>query len=144
MRTTKVVSISLPAETLAAAQKMAAKEQRTMSELMREAFRVYQREHEGMGRACSPYGERAERRRASAMNRTLCASFEKSGGRRTREAAKAAALREDDDSCRRGHECLRLGTHLRWGATSRRVARDRRERTSSASPRRSWSNSGGC
>lgn len=46
MRTTKVVTISLPAETLATAQRIAAEEQRTMSELVREALRVYQRERE--------------------------------------------------------------------------------------------------
>ncbi len=44
MRSTKVVSISLPLETLAAAQLIAREEQRTMSELMREALRAYQRE----------------------------------------------------------------------------------------------------
>ena len=44
MRNTKVVSISLPAEMLEAAEIMARQENRTMSELMREALRVYQRE----------------------------------------------------------------------------------------------------
>ena len=44
MRNTKVVSISLPAEMLKAAEIMAKQENRTMSELMREALRVYQRE----------------------------------------------------------------------------------------------------
>ena len=44
MRNTKVVSISLPAEMLEAAEIMAKQENRTMSELMREALRVYQRE----------------------------------------------------------------------------------------------------
>ena len=44
MRNTKVVSISLPAEMLEAAETLAKQENRTMSELMREALRVYQRE----------------------------------------------------------------------------------------------------
>ena len=46
MRNTKVVSISLPAEMLEAAQIMAWQENRTMSELVREALRVYQRERQ--------------------------------------------------------------------------------------------------
>src|ERR1035437_2877885 len=44
MRNTKVVSISLPAEMLEAAEIMAKQENRTMSALMREALRVFQRE----------------------------------------------------------------------------------------------------
>jgi metal-responsive CopG/Arc/MetJ family transcriptional regulator len=44
MRNTKVVSISLPAEMLEAAEIMAKRENRTMSELIPEALRVYQRE----------------------------------------------------------------------------------------------------
>ena len=46
MRNTKVVSISLPAEMLEAAENMARQENRTMSELVREALRVYQRERQ--------------------------------------------------------------------------------------------------
>lgn len=46
MRNTRVVSISLPAEMLEAAAKMARQENRTMSELVREALRVYQRERQ--------------------------------------------------------------------------------------------------
>lgn len=46
MRNTKVVSISLPAEMLEAAENMAKQENRTMSELVREALRVYQRERQ--------------------------------------------------------------------------------------------------
>jgi CopG family transcriptional regulator/antitoxin EndoAI len=46
MRNTKVVSISLPTEMLEAAELMAKQENRTMSELMREALRVYQRERQ--------------------------------------------------------------------------------------------------
>jgi CopG family transcriptional regulator/antitoxin EndoAI len=46
MRNTKVVSISLPAEMLEAAEHLAKQENRTMSELVREALRVYQRERQ--------------------------------------------------------------------------------------------------
>jgi predicted transcriptional regulator len=56
MRNTKVVSISLPAEMLEAAEIMAKRENRTMSELMREAFRVYQRERQAW-QGVFAYGE---------------------------------------------------------------------------------------
>jgi len=46
MRTTKVVSITLPPSMLEDAQALARQENRTMSELMREALRRYQRERE--------------------------------------------------------------------------------------------------
>lgn len=42
MRTTKVLSITLPDAMLAEAKKMAEQENRTMSELVREALRQYQ------------------------------------------------------------------------------------------------------
>jgi metal-responsive CopG/Arc/MetJ family transcriptional regulator len=44
MRTTKVVSITLPPALFEQAQVLAKAENRTMSELMREALRRYQRE----------------------------------------------------------------------------------------------------
>jgi predicted transcriptional regulator len=44
MRTTKVVSITLPPALFEQAQALAKAENRTMSELMREALRRYQRE----------------------------------------------------------------------------------------------------
>jgi CopG family transcriptional regulator / antitoxin EndoAI len=44
MRTTKVLSVTLPKPMLAEMQKLAKKENRTMSELVREALRQYQRE----------------------------------------------------------------------------------------------------
>jgi uncharacterized protein YigA (DUF484 family) len=44
MRTTKSLTISLPPEQLREMEKTAKKENRTMSELMREAFRRYQTE----------------------------------------------------------------------------------------------------
>jgi CopG family transcriptional regulator/antitoxin EndoAI len=44
MRTTKVVSITLPPPLFEQAQALAKEENRTMSELMREALRRYQRE----------------------------------------------------------------------------------------------------
>ena len=43
MRTTKTLSITLPPEMLARAEEMARKEHRTMSELVREALREYER-----------------------------------------------------------------------------------------------------
>lgn len=44
MRSTKVISITLPPEMAAEAEKLAKEEGRTMSELMREAFRRYRQE----------------------------------------------------------------------------------------------------
>jgi CopG family transcriptional regulator / antitoxin EndoAI len=44
MRNTKVVSITLPPPLLEEARELARQENRTMSELMREALRHYQRE----------------------------------------------------------------------------------------------------
>jgi predicted DNA-binding protein len=44
MRTTKVVSITMPPPLFEAAQALAKQENRTMSELVREALRHYQRE----------------------------------------------------------------------------------------------------
>src|ERR1700722_10975134 len=43
MRTTTGISITLPPEMLKRAKKLAGKENRTMSELIREAFREYER-----------------------------------------------------------------------------------------------------
>ena len=43
MRTVANLSITLPAEMLKRAKKLATRENRTMSELMREAFREYER-----------------------------------------------------------------------------------------------------
>jgi CopG family transcriptional regulator/antitoxin EndoAI len=45
MRTTKTLSITLPPEMLTRAEKLAKKENRTMSELVREALRHYERQH---------------------------------------------------------------------------------------------------
>lgn len=45
-RNTKVISISLPAAMPEAAERTARQENRTMSELIREALRVYQRERQ--------------------------------------------------------------------------------------------------
>ena len=56
MRNTKVVSISLPTEMLESAELMAKQENRTMSELMREALRAYQRERQAW-RDVFAYGE---------------------------------------------------------------------------------------
>ena len=46
MRTSKVVSITLPPAMAAEAEQLAKEEKRCMSELMREAFRRYKRERE--------------------------------------------------------------------------------------------------
>jgi CopG family transcriptional regulator / antitoxin EndoAI len=46
MRTTKVVSITMPPPLFEQAQALAKQENRTMSELVREALRRYQRERE--------------------------------------------------------------------------------------------------
>ncbi|MBZ5607491.1 MAG: ribbon-helix-helix domain-containing protein [Acidobacteriia bacterium] len=43
MRTTRTLSITLPPEILTRAEKLAKKENRTMSELIREALRQYER-----------------------------------------------------------------------------------------------------
>ncbi|HRF13659.1 MAG TPA: ribbon-helix-helix domain-containing protein [Candidatus Accumulibacter phosphatis] len=45
MRTTKTLSITLPPEMLARAAEMARREHRTMSELVREALREYERKN---------------------------------------------------------------------------------------------------
>lgn len=47
MRSTKVLSISLPEQMLSEAEALAKEENRTMSELVREALRAYKREREG-------------------------------------------------------------------------------------------------
>ena len=46
MRNSKVVSITLPPGMAAEAEELAKQEKRTMSELMREAFRRYKRQRE--------------------------------------------------------------------------------------------------
>ena len=46
MRTSKVVSITLPPDMAADAEQLARQEKRSMSELMREAFRRYKRQRE--------------------------------------------------------------------------------------------------
>lgn len=44
MRSTKTLSITIPPEMLSRAEALAKKENRTMSELVREALRVYERQ----------------------------------------------------------------------------------------------------
>jgi len=44
MRTTKTLSITIPPEMLSRAEELAKKENRTMSELVREALRCYERQ----------------------------------------------------------------------------------------------------
>ena len=60
MRTTKVVSITLPPPLFEQAQALAREENRTMSELMREAFRAYQKDE--ISRFFDEMGEYAKTR----------------------------------------------------------------------------------
>ena len=46
MRSSKVVSITMPPDMAQQAEQLAKRENRTMSELMREAFRLYKRERD--------------------------------------------------------------------------------------------------
>ena len=57
MRTTKVISISLPEAQYKKAVRLAKKENRTMSELMREALRVYENEELRRAEAARRFGE---------------------------------------------------------------------------------------
>lgn len=60
MRTTKVVSITLPPPLFKQAKALAKEENRTMSELMREALRRYERERffEGVRARMAPAAEK--------------------------------------------------------------------------------------
>jgi len=57
MRTTKVISISLPEAQYKKAVRLAKKQNRTMSELMREALRVYETEELNRAEATRRFGE---------------------------------------------------------------------------------------
>lgn len=57
MRTTKVISISLPEAQYKKAVRLAKKQNRTMSELMREALRVYETEELRRAEAARQFGE---------------------------------------------------------------------------------------
>jgi predicted transcriptional regulator len=71
MRTTKVVSISLPEAQYKKAVRLAKKENRTMSELMREALRVYETQEQRRAEAFKGMGEAiAEAQRQSVLNGT--------------------------------------------------------------------------
>ena len=89
MRTTKVVTISLPAETLAAAQRMAQEEQRTMSELMREAFRVYQRDRQEWAELFA-VGERAGKKAGIRNEQDVVRIVREERRKIAQEAAEAA------------------------------------------------------
>lgn len=69
MRTSKVLSISLPAAMLADAEALATEENRTMSGLVQEALRAYQRERTAARRpmAYSEGQRREERHQAEAV-----------------------------------------------------------------------------
>ena len=62
MRTTKVLSVSLPPEMLSWAEEVARSEHRTMSELVREALRAYKtlRQSADKERAPKPAGRSAK------------------------------------------------------------------------------------
>jgi len=60
MRTTKTLSITIPPEMLSRAEELAKKENRTMSELVREALRCYERQR--WWRTQIPMGAPARRR----------------------------------------------------------------------------------
>lgn len=62
MRNTRTLSITLPPEMLSRAEKLAKKEDRTMSELIREALRHYERQR--WWEETNAYG----RARAAALN----------------------------------------------------------------------------
>ena len=54
MRTTKVLSVSLPPEMLSWAEEVARSEHRTMSELVREALRAYKTLRQSADKETSP------------------------------------------------------------------------------------------
>ena len=63
MRTTKVLSVSLPPEMLSRAEQLARDEDRTMSELVREALRSY----EALRRNRPPSGSKKNARTAKSL-----------------------------------------------------------------------------
>lgn len=71
MRTTKVISVSLPEAQYKKAVRLAKKENRTMSELMREALRAYEAEKQRRDEAFRRMGEAIEHMRAEAVKRGL-------------------------------------------------------------------------
>lgn len=58
MRTSRSLTISLPPQQLREMERTAKKENRTLSELLREAFRRYQREEEDRQLAADPVRQR--------------------------------------------------------------------------------------
>ena len=66
MRTSKTLSITLPPEMLAAAVEMARREHRTMSELVREALREYERNN--WWAQSNAYGQAKARERGLSEN----------------------------------------------------------------------------
>ncbi len=80
MRTTKVVSISLPEAQYKKAVRLAKKENRTMSELLREALRTYE----------------AEKQRRTEAGRQLLAAFEASQEESRRNGTDKMTIEEID------------------------------------------------
>jgi len=92
MRTTKTLSITLPPAMLARAAKLAKKEQRTMSELVREALRQYERLR--WWEETNAYGrERAEALgiRAEDVDRMIHETRRETGRKTQRKRARRAS-----------------------------------------------------
>jgi predicted transcriptional regulator len=71
MRTTKVISISLSEAQYKKAVKLAKKQNRTMSELMREALRSYEAEQQRRAEAFRKMGEAIASMQAESVKRGL-------------------------------------------------------------------------
>ena len=106
MRTTKVLSITLPAPMLKEARELAKQENRTMSELVREALRRYQREvlgrSEHAGASECRGGRGAQRRRCSASDPRVSAGT--AGEAQVRGGGEAGRLTDRHaGTCAGGH-----------------------------------------
>jgi len=71
MRTTKVISFSLPEAQYKKAVRLAKKENRTMSELLREALRIYEAENQRRNEAFRQMGEALVSMQKDAVKRGL-------------------------------------------------------------------------
>ena len=86
MRTSKTLSITLPPEMLAAAEEMARREHRTMSELVREALREYERK--SWWSETNAFGQARAREMGVTENDVERLVHEVRESRRTRRTAK--------------------------------------------------------
>ena len=105
MRNAKTLSITLPPEMLSRAQALARKESRTMSELIREALRQYERLR--WWEETNAYG-RVEPVLWGSKVRTTSSKRFMSTARN-----EAEAINDLHDSRRSGQQCLHLRTNLR-------------------------------